>query len=340
MNFRPFNPPARLTNAHLQSLLASSGLRRRLIQRRHDALFLAAEPVLLECGEGVRLLGMHSPAAAQAKALVVLMHGWEGSVDSTYILHATGRLHDAGFDVFRLNFRDHGDTHHLNEGLFHSCMIDEVVGAVAAIAERYPDRVLMLAGFSLGGNFTLRTALRAPARGIALRHAIAVSPVISPPHGLKAIEDAPWIYQTYFLRKWRRSLRKKQAIYDHYHGIDAWMDEDLRDMTRGLVETYTDFETVDDYLDGYSIAGDRLSGLQLPVTIVTAADDPVIPVDHFHELQLPPTAELMISDHGGHCGFIESYRLGSWISDLLADRFERALTEAGAPTPIEETVTC
>ena len=37
---------------------------------------------------------------------------------------------DADYDVARLNLRDHGDSHHLNDEIFHSCRIAEVVGAV------------------------------------------------------------------------------------------------------------------------------------------------------------------------------------------------------------------
>ena len=61
----------------------------------------------------------------------MLFHGWEGSVDSTYVLQTGSRLLADGWDVFRLNFRDHGDSHRLNEALFHSCRIDEVVHALA-----------------------------------------------------------------------------------------------------------------------------------------------------------------------------------------------------------------
>ena len=105
---------------------------------------------------------------AQPRALAILLHGWEGSAQSSYILHTGARLLAEGCDVFRLNFRDHGKTHHLNAGLFHSCRIDEVVGAVGEVAKRFPERPLIIGGFSLGGNFALRVALRAPAAGIPL----------------------------------------------------------------------------------------------------------------------------------------------------------------------------
>ena len=97
---------------------------------------------MLDCGEGVRLSALHAnqeasngPAAAR---LVVLLHGWEGSANSLYVLSLGQYLFDRGYDVLRLNLRDHGDSHHLNEGIFHSCRIAEVVGAVRCIQDRNP----------------------------------------------------------------------------------------------------------------------------------------------------------------------------------------------------------
>jgi len=58
--------------------------------------------------------------------------------------------------VLRLNLRDHGDTQALNIGLFHSCRLGEVVGAVRSLQHQHPRRELSLVGFSLGGNFGLR----------------------------------------------------------------------------------------------------------------------------------------------------------------------------------------
>jgi len=56
-------------------------------------------------------------------------------------------LFDLGFEVVRLNLRDHGATHHLNRELFHSCRLPEVVGAVRALANRFAGLPIMLGGF-------------------------------------------------------------------------------------------------------------------------------------------------------------------------------------------------
>ena len=104
-----------------------------------------------------------SPRAANGRP-VVLLHGWEGSAESLYVLSLAQQLYRRGFEVVRLNLRDHGETHHLNRELFHSCRLPEVVGAVRSAAAALPRPALQLVGFSLGGNFMLRVAAQAARR--------------------------------------------------------------------------------------------------------------------------------------------------------------------------------
>ncbi len=319
---RDFRPPPALRSPHLQSLLGSIGLRRWLRPGERARVERHAREHLLDCGEGVRLQGFHTATAvAPSRGLVVLLHGWEGSVRSGYVLETAARLLAEGFDVFRLNFRDHGDTHHLNHDLFHSCRLREVVAAVAAIARELAPPRLAVAGFSLGGNFALRVALQAPAAGVALDYALAVCPIVSPAAGLFGLEGAPWFYQRYFLHKWRRSLRRKRAAFPSTEWFTAAdLGQDLRGLTRALVLRHTSFGSLEAYLHGYSIAGAALRGLRVPATILTAADDPVIPIGDFHSLELPPQVELDVAAHGGHCGFLESTSLRRFTGDYIAAR--------------------
>lgn len=322
-----FQPPRLLRNPHLQSVLASSRLRRYALSARsrleHDA-----EVRELHCPGGARLQGFitRQQASPASRGLVMLLHGWEGSARSNYILDTGSELLQRGFDVFRLNFRDHGDTHHLNPELFSSNRIEEVVEAVALVQQQYAPARFAVAGFSLGGNFALRVALRAPAAGIRLDHAAAVCPVISPEAGLSAIERAPWFYEHYFMLKWTGSLKRKQLLFpERYRFTPAEFRSGMRELTRILVERHTALGSLDAYLDSYSIAGDRLTLLQVPVSILTAADDPVIPVADFHQLQLPAHARLQIARHGGHCGFFDGFNARSHASHWVAERIQQAL---------------
>ncbi|HEX7817577.1 YheT family hydrolase [Dyella sp.] len=329
---KDFRPPWPLTSGHIQTMLSSSGVRRQLLPHRAHKVQTGAEHVVVDGGEGVRLTGAYTAQSAlpAARGLAVLFHGWEGSVDSTYVLQTGSRLLEEGWDVFRLNFRDHGDSHRLNEALFHSCRIDEVVNALADIARRYPARPMALAGFSLGGNFALRAALRAPRAGIPLVHALAVCPIIDPGEGLFSLEEsAPWFYQAYFMHKWRRSLKTKQAAFPHKQFFElAELKQSLRGLTESLVMRHTDFGSLQAYLDGYSVAGDALASMPIPATILTAEDDPVIPVSGFRTLRLPPNVELDIARYGGHCGFIRGFDMTSFTDDYIAARFN-----AIAPAP-------
>jgi predicted alpha/beta-fold hydrolase len=322
-----FHPPRLLRNPHLQSVLASSRLRRMALRSR-SRLELDAETRELHCPGGARLQGFitRQKSRPESLGLIVLLHGWEGSARSNYILDTGGELLLRGFDVFRLNFRDHGDTHHLNPELFSSNRIEEVVEAIALVQRQYAPKRFAVAGFSLGGNFALRVALRAPGAGIRLDHAAAVCPVVSPAAGLTAIERAPWFYEHYFMLKWTGSLKRKQKLFpQHYRFTQAEFRSGIRELTRILVERHTTLGSLDAYLDSYSIAGDRLSALSVPATILTAADDPVIPVEDFLRLELPASAHLQVAQHGGHCGFFDGFGARSHASRWLAERLQRQL---------------
>lgn len=317
-----FEPHRLLRNAHLQSMLASSAVRRAIDARRHAGVIGAEQALILDCGEGVRLGAFHNAARRDdPRGLVVLIHGWEGSAQSAYVLNVAARLLDEGYATVRLNLRDHGGTHHLNPGIFHSCRIDEVVGAFAALARLLKLRPFYAVGFSLGGNFALRVALRAPARAIPLDAVLAVCPAIHPPHVLESLESGTPIYHAYFMNQWRESLRRKQATFADDYAFPAPVFKlSMRELTRYLIEHHTEFESLDAYLNGYSIAGGTLRGLEVPTAVLTARDDPIIPVSDFESLALPRDARLDITAHGGHCGFVADFSLKSLAEDWISAR--------------------
>ena len=325
-----FRPHGWLANTHVQSLMTSGPWRKRRVQRQAREFLARSQPELIRTWDGTRLLGFRNRPlkgpAARRSALVILLHGWEGSVDSNYLVSTAQALDAAGFQTFRLNFRDHGATHHLNEGLFHSCRLGEVLDAVAQVRLAHAQGPVFLIGFSLGGNFTLRVARAAPDYGFNLTRAIAVSPVIRPRHVLDALETGWAVYHRYFVYKWRRSLKIKQALYPRAYDLSGWFQlNDLRAQTEWLVDHMTRFRSLDDYLEGYAVAGEYLEELQTSSLIITAADDPIIPVTDFHDLPKTPALDIELLKHGGHCGFIDSWRMHSWIDQRLIGELCRHL---------------
>jgi predicted alpha/beta-fold hydrolase len=317
-----FQPPPGLRSGHVQSLISSSGIRKRVVLRRSEALRLAAEVWTLDGGDDIRLQGLYSAQAGDSKGLAVLLHGWEGSVNSNYVLANGARLYASGFDVFRLNFRDHGDTHHLNHEIFHSCRLDEVVHALRDLQDRLGAEPWYLAGYSLGGNFSMRVALQAEQAGLHIGHVVAVNPVINPLHAMVSMEEGIRFYERYFERKWSRSLKIKKQAFPDLYGQETWHEiKGLRERTHYLATRHAGFQNAEEYFEGYSIADDRLAPLAVPSTILTSADDPVVPVGDFEELPANTNLELIVTEHGGHCGFLKNWKLESMAEDLIADRF-------------------
>ena len=237
----------------------------------------------------------------------MLLHGWEGAADSNYVLSLAALLYARGFEIVRLNLRDHGETHHLNRELFHSCRLPEVIGAMQALQRQFPGQPLSGVGFSLGGNFLLRVAARAREAQLDLARVIAVSPVLEPAATLVALETALPGYQYYFVRKWSRSLTRKQAVWpDHYDFSDVPGMRGLRDMTARLVLRHSEFKSLEEYLGGYAITGERLATLTVPSLIITSRDDPMIPVEGLRQLARPAALSVTVTRYGGHCGFIET----------------------------------
>ena len=320
--FVHFRPPLSLRSGHLQSLLGSSGIRRRAVERRAVDLQNASDVWTLDGGDGIRLQGLYAKQPGDSRGLAVLLHGWEGNVNSNYMLGSGARLFSEGFDVFRLYFRDHGDTHHLNREIFHSCRLQEVVNALGDLQRRLGARQWRLAGYSLGGNFSMRVGLRAINAGLEIGRIVAICPVINPANAMIAMEKGVQFYERYFERKWSRSLRAKQQAFPELYGEETWHDiRGLRERTHYLATRHAGFESAEEYFRGYSIAENRLAELEVNATILTAADDPIVPVSDFHELPDNPHLELLISDYGGHCSFLKNWRFESLADDLIAERF-------------------
>lgn len=315
-------PPPWLRGGHRQSVLSSLPPRRGRVLARSAELRAAAAAEVLDCGEGVSLLAHRSRVCAADPAgadppLLVLLHGWEGSADSLYVLSLGSAAFRAGWDVLRLNFRDHGPSHHLNRGIFHSCRLDEVVGALLAVRSLSGTRRIALAGFSLGGNFALRIGADPRVGAVGLSRIMAVCPVLDPAVTLRCLEDGPAIYRHYFLKKWRRSLRAKQQAWPgDYDFSDLLGARSLTAMTAAMVEAYTDFVSMEAYLAGYALTGARLAGLQVESLLVTSSDDPLIPDAQLPEVSPSGALEVCLTRFGGHCGFLEDLSGPSWLDGV------------------------
>jgi len=312
-----YRPQLKPKNRHLQSILASAKWR-LLPLRNHNPVKDSQQAELIETPLAT-LQGFYSSHPENKGQLAILIHGWEGSAESTYLQRMAHRLYSEGMSVYRLNLRDHGNSHHLNEDIFHSCRLAEVVAALKQLSERFSDHKIHLIGFSLGGNFAVRAVAD---EALSLAGVYAVSPPVNPENSMRAIE-ASKLYGPYFLRKWKRSLTKKQNHFPHLFAGTDWQNvNSLKILTEKLVLKHTDFNTIHDYFHGYSLTPQVIKKINSPTQIITAWDDPVIPFADFSTIDRLANIKLITTPTGGHCGFIKNWRLHSWVEDYIINEIQ------------------
>jgi len=328
-----FRPNPLLAPQLIQTVLATKRPVRGRFAGHDHAMHRASVQHLLDCGiadgDPVQLTGLYArqPDDRAPRGLVVLIHGWEGSHDSAYLYSMASKVYAAGWNVFRLNLRDHAGTHALNPRLFHSARIDEVLHGVRAARQidGGSDRPLAVIGFSLGGNFALRVGLLGPAAGITPQLSIGISPSIDPGATLRAIDDGPAVFKRYFLDKWRKTLAAKAAAWPGRHDFTALASiGSFVEITRRFVAEHTEFACLEDYLARYTLTPPMLMGAASPLAIVTAQDDTVIPFADFDGLGARGSVIAFDAPRrGGHCGFIENLALESWAEKRVVEWLSR-----------------
>lgn len=307
LNSRPastsFNPPFWLRNTHVQTIGSSLFARSPTLSAGRRIELVTSENVCLEAF----LHGESNPGRQ-----VILIHGWLGSADSSYVLTTAVDLLGAGFRVARLNLRDHGDTAHLNEDMFHSARTKEVVEACeqlnAIATARTGSTPGALIGFSLGGNFALRVCAHTSLP------ALAICPAINPETSCTAIDNGPAVYRRYFLRKWYRALAAKSAAFpQRYDFSNVQNRSNVLELTNLFIGNHLPYASSTEYFNAYRIWPDSLQGK--PAKIIAAKDDPVIPWQSVAELD--GAVEVLLTERGGHCGYVPKHWMTQQMLEFL-----------------------
>jgi predicted alpha/beta-fold hydrolase len=298
--------------------------------RRFPAL-PAAQPRYFDVAPGTRVLAhCHWQPHPWDRPTIIALHGLESSSDAHYVRGLADKAYAAGFNAIRLNQRNCGATEHLSDGLYHSGLTGDPIAVIQELIEVDGLTNIAVAGYSLGGNLALKLAGDFGSdRPKELGAICAVSPTIDLAVCVEALESRQnRLYQWHFVRNLKRRMRRKARAFPGRFSLDG-----LRDIRtiRAFDEAYTaphhGFLDAADYYHRAS-AMRVIDRIAVPTLILTAADDPFVPPEPFHNpaVRGNPNLTVRISRQGGHCGFVEqangSYD-GYWaereIVDFLAE---------------------
>lgn len=281
-------------------------------------------------GTGDRLTGtLNQPETVAGRALIVLLHGVSGSEDSIY-MHETARFFVLqGHPVLRLNLRGAGSSARSCSTTYHAGGGRDVGAVLHGLPGELLQHGVFLIGFSMGGSILLN-GLIALGGDVRIVGAATVSaPLCLTRSARRLYRPRNRIYETALLR----DLIRQEIRWRKGNGI-AEVD-DLQGIRR--LQRFDDVVTAPrqgfrDAAEYYARSSSlpRLGGVQVPVLLVHAMDDPWISGAEYLELQRHPRPEtnpalnLALTRSGGHVGFHfrgfaspwYNHRIGEFAKDL------------------------
>lgn len=271
----------------------------------------AAEPRFFDVADEARVLARCNwqPDRAAAPTLLAL-HGLEGSSEAHYMRGLADKAFAAGFNVLRLNQRNCGGTEHLSRGLYHSGLTADPRFVLNELIERDRLSRFAVAGYSLGGNVTMKLAGELASDAMPeVRAFAAVSPVIDLEACMQAIERREnRLYEWNFCRNLQGRMRRKVKAFPGAFTIDGlWKLWSIRAFDDRYTAPNAGYEGASDYYHRAS-ATRVIDRVARPSLILSAADDPFVPPEIFDApaVKNNPHITTVITSHGGHCAFVES----------------------------------
>ena len=250
---------------------------------------------------------------------LLALHGLEGSSEAHYMRGLADKAFAAGFNVVRLNQRNCGGTEHLSRGLYHSGLTADPVFVLNELRDRDRLSRFAVAGYSLGGNITMKLAGELGEREFPQVKAFAaVSPVIELEECMQSIERREnRIYEWNFCRNLQGRMRRKNRHFPGLFNLDGlWKVWSIRTFDDRYTAPHHGYHGASDYYHRAS-AMRVIDRVARPSLILSAADDPFVPPHIFEApaLKNNPHITTVITSAGGHCAFVEPASAEATVSE-------------------------
>lgn len=280
----------------------------------------------VEVGPGSSVLLLVNLPAGAPRGTLLLVHGMGGCADSSYMRDTAREALARGWVVLRVNLRNCGGTERRSRTLYNAGQSGDVGRVLADLAQHedaYP-RPHVVAGFSLGANLVLRYGGRAAERCRADALA-AVNPPVDLERCLQALErPSNHLYQRHYVVRLCAQVRAVRRVRE-LNGPAASPRRigTLRNFDSLFTAPDAGYGSVDEYYADAS-AGAWLGGLHRPALVLSARNDPFVPVDMFAPHHGHERIRFVHPEQGGHCGYWQRGRPRNWAAETVMDFLEAA----------------
>ncbi len=252
--------------------------------------------------------------------LMIISHGLEGSSRRAYVAGLARAAYRNDWDVLAWNFRGCSGEMNRLPRFYHSGASEDLAAVVQHAAGLGRFEQIVVAGFSLGGNLTLKfLGEESPAS----EH-VSAGVVISVPCDLKAAAEtmgAP--SRSFYMRRFRNDIlskweRKRRRFPDRIPRPDRSKHRTFRVIDDIFTAPLHGFGTAEKYWASCS-ANAFLDRIRKPVLIVSAQDDPFLAPSCYPTEVASRSAHvhLEVPSRGGHVGFLDHLRSDD---DLWSER--------------------
>ncbi|MDH5233863.1 MAG: hypothetical protein OEW77_02820 [Gemmatimonadota bacterium] len=304
-NHPTFRPAWWLPGPHAPTIWGKFG---RRLPDAHDRIERWPAP------DGDTLSVARMDAASPDAPLLVLFHGLEGTVRSSY---AQGLMHAAkarGWGVAMLLWRTCDGRLPDVPRLYHSGETSDPDFVIRRLAADRPGRPLLLVGVSLGANVLVKwLGEQGEAAPREVKRAVAVSTPFDLAAGSRNLENGlARIYARHFVRSLKR---KAWAAITKFPSLAV----DRRRLTAALTlwefdDVFTGplhgFAGATDYYSRSSSIG-FLDRIRVPTLLLSAVNDPFLPpvvLDRVRSVAAGnPHLEIEFTPGGGHVGWVTGH---------------------------------
>lgn len=321
-----YSAPFWLHNGHVQTIWAS-------LFRKPPQPYLWRERLETPDGDFFDIDRIPAIPGKQSSRVVILSHGLEGHSRRSYMLATANALNQKGWDVVARNFRGCSGEPNRKLRLYHSGETDDLALTVHT-CERLGYTTICLAGFSMGGNQTLKYAGET-----ILPPSVRAAAGISVPCDLEGAAEvlarpSRALYMSYFLRTLRDKLKlKKQKFPDE---IDLSGLESIRTFHEFDERFTAPMHGFHSALHYWRESGciNVLDTIRIPTLLLNADDDPFLSRSCYPTRQAlaNPALTLEIPRWGGHVGFVDTGHRTAWMANRIAAFFDGVCGSSNIPS--------
>jgi uncharacterized protein len=259
--------------------------------------------------------------ALHEKPLLIVSHGLEGSSRRHYVTGLIRSMPEV--NALAWNYRSCSGDPNRNLRFYHSGATDDLDYVIQqAVARGVKD--IYLAGFSLGGNLSLKwLGENAKKASQFVRKAVAFSvPLHLSSSSQQLTRRENRLYTHRFLQTLLEKVTEKSARYPL--DITPSMLTSIRslyDFDNVITGPLHGFKDAEDYYERNSSLY-FLADIQVPTLIVNAKNDPFLSQECLPEQIDSDFVRIELPDSGGHCGFYpRNYRGQTWAEQRAAAWF-------------------